>query len=195
MPYSMFAEGFVSNNDADILENYLDKDISKITYKSIDCDVHNFFTSSPNHNLSDDNIEWSKYKDVFMPYISDFLLKLTDNVESVNLQIYLNLGKKGSYIAPHYDGCNTKTSFMLLYCPKNYENSDAYTSYLTCEKYYQTFSKFEKLPGSKDYYINLLHEKGKFYIVPTNLIHWVAKVNDDIDRVTIMTLIEPEFKL
>jgi len=169
-------------------------DIIEIKFKNIDNHIHNFYTSSPNHNLWEDNIKWGKYKDIFAPYISDFILQLTDNVKKIDLMMYLNYCKKGSFIAPHYDGEMINTSFMLLYCPKKYENFTAYTSYLTSEKYYQSFHKFEKLPLTKESWIDLEHERGKFYIVPTNLFHWVNTIKDDIDRITIMGSITLEFK-
>lgn len=195
IPFSMYAEGFVSSDDADILEKYVNEDISNIEYSPISHENHNFLTTSPSHSSPDDGISWDKYKNIFTSYIESFISSITDNVDSLNLSLYLNLCKKNSFISPHYDGDVDKTNFMMLYCPKNYENSYPYTTYLSSEKYYQTFSKFEKLPLSGDYTINLYHERGKFFIIPSNLYHWVSTVSDDIDRITLMASIEPKFKV
>ena len=194
IPFSMYAEGFVSDEDADTLEKYINEDLNLVKYKAIKSGYHNFMTTSPGHSESDDGISWEKYKTIFTPYISSFITSITDNAHKLNLTFYLNLCKKDSFIAPHFDGHSSYPNFMMLYCPKKYENSNPFTTYLTSEKYYQTFSNFEKLPMSDKYFINLYHERGKFFIVPSNLFHWVTSLTDDIDRITLMGMIDPEFK-
>ena len=194
LPFSMYAEGFVKPEDIDVLESYINEDILNISYDPIESEIHNFFTTSPGHGKSNDNIDWSKYKKIFLPYIENFITTLTDNVETLQLKFYLNLCQKNSFIAPHVDNTTGKTSFMMLYCPQKTESNPRFTTYLTSEKYHQTFSKFEKMPMIDEPFVNLMHEKGKYYILPANLLHWVTTVTENIDRITLMASIEPKFK-
>lgn len=195
IPYTMYAEGFVTEEEADLLESYSLEDIEHLKGKKINSNYHNFLTTSSGFNHHDDGVFWERYQNILTPYYVNFVKSITDRANNVEIHYYMNLCQNGDFVSPHFDGYieEKNNTFMALYCPLDYGDVITTTSYQVSEKFMNTFYDFEKVPMHNLEKIDLIHQRGKFFIMPSNLFHWVCMVNQNIERITVMGAIQIYF--
>lgn len=190
VPDWFYGEGWVSESEAIVLEEYLSQDFDdRNEYETIKHANHNFMTYSSIHSKNDNDVNWKKYSEIFEPYIDEFLQSLTTETTSYETSTYVNFCDPGQFIAPHIDGGD----FMLLYCPINYGEELVETNYILSSNWLSVSEGYDKVVvgnGGINDNFPLIHEKGKFYIVPSRITHWVSTQSLTQLRVTIMTCVK-----